>query len=158
MSSRHPHLDVADRFRTLLEGTGLTREGFVAALDGAVSARSLYAVLCGARRPSRSLALLIERTWGFRASYLLDGESPAWTRAESIGPGVVAVELSQAESAVIKFMRTSVENSRTLLAELDHAACGRACSSGRWPWCASWTPAARPPTRPIAGSIRSSRK
>src|SRR5262249_26771208 len=72
--------DVAVRFRYFLEQASLTREEFVAATDGAITARSLYAVLSGARRPSRALAVLIERTWGFRADFLLHGTGEMWSQ------------------------------------------------------------------------------
>lgn len=116
-----PHRDVADRVRFFLDAAGLSREAFVHAVDGAIGARSLYSILNGSRRPSRALAVLIERTWGFRADFLLDGEGEVWTDAQPLGPGVVALELSPAESAVIKFMRDSVENARTIVAELEQA-------------------------------------
>src|SRR5688572_12402740 len=57
----------AERFRYFLHTRGLSREAFVAGVDGAVAEKTLYALLDGSRRPSRALAVLIERTWGFRA-------------------------------------------------------------------------------------------
>jgi hypothetical protein len=121
MLARRPHRDVADRLRTLLDSVGLSRGEFVEAVGGAIGARSLYSVLNGTRRPSRALAVLIERTWGFRSEYLLTGRGEAWTEPQAIGPGVVALELSAVENAVIKFMRTSVENARTMKSALEQA-------------------------------------
>ena len=119
MSRSHPHRDVADRFRFFLDTVGLSREGFIAAVDGAIGARSLYSVLSGARRPSRALAVLIERTWGLRADYLLAGRGEMWTRASELGAGVVAIGLSTAEGEVIEFMRRSTEDARAVMAELE---------------------------------------
>jgi hypothetical protein len=121
MPVQHPHRDVADRLRFFLDAVNLSRQQFVRAVGGVIGERSLYSVLNGARRPSRALALLIERTWGFRAEYLLSGRGEVWTEAQALGPGVVALELSPAEAAMIKFMRSSVENARTLEGALDHA-------------------------------------
>jgi len=109
--------DVAARFRYFLEQMELTREGFVAAVDGAVTARSLYAVLSGARRPSRALAVLVERTWGFRADFLLHGHGEMWARSER--PSVE--QLSPAEEDVIAFMRRSVDNAQTVVADVERA-------------------------------------
>lgn len=121
MRSGRPHRDVADRLRFFLNSVGLSPEQFVSAIDGAIARRSLYSVLSGARRPSRALAVLIERTWGLRAEYLLAGRGEPWTPAQSLGPGMVALELSEDEASVISFMRRSAENARTLVAELEQA-------------------------------------
>jgi hypothetical protein len=116
---------VAERFRYFLEAQQLDREGFVAGVDGAVSAKSLFSILSGARRPSRALAVLIERTWGFRAAFLLEGRGPMW-RAGGAHHGdadgdAETVHLSPAERAVVAFMRRSVENARTLERERERA-------------------------------------
>ena len=79
------HQAVARRFAELLEHLEMDRAQFVAALDDAVSERSLYSILNGHRRPSRSLAVLIERSWGFRAEYLLHGQGPTWAVAAETG-------------------------------------------------------------------------
>ncbi len=110
---------VAERFAYFLEVTRLDRESFVAAVDDAIGARSLYSVLSGQRRPSRALAVLIERTWGFRADFLLDGTGPMWattTRADTSPDG-----LSASEREVIDFMRGSIENAKTIRIELEKA-------------------------------------
>jgi hypothetical protein len=119
---------VADRFRYFLEAARLDRESFVAGVDGAISAKSLFSVLSGDRRPSRALAVLIERTWGFRATFLLDGRGPMWTgrrrgdgadREDEAAPPLST--LSHEEAAVVAYMRRSVENARTMEAELVRA-------------------------------------
>lgn len=110
---------VAERFAYFLEVTRLDRESFVAAVDDAIGARSLYSVLSGQRRPSRALAVLIERTWGFRADFLLDGTGPMWattTRADTSPDG-----LSASEREVVDFMRGSIENAKTIRIELEKA-------------------------------------
>jgi hypothetical protein len=111
---------VAERFRYFLEAQGLDRKSFVERVDGAVTAKTLFSVLSGARRPSRALAVLIERTWGFRAAFLLDGRGPMWRQVE--GEATTTGEaLSPAERAVVAFMRRSVENARTLSRECERA-------------------------------------
>lgn len=110
------HQAVARRFSELLESLDLTRAQFVAAVDDAVSERSLYSILNGHRRPSRSLAVLIERTWGFRADYLLSGEGPAWAVAEGNGDGQAP---SDDESAILAMLAGSPELARTLRRDLD---------------------------------------
>lgn len=110
---------VGERFAYFLDASDLTRDTFVEAVDGAIGARSLYAVLSGQRRPSRSLAVLIERIWGFRADFLLDGSGPMWA---SIPAGVAESDgLSPAEREVVTFMRESVENAKSIRIELDKA-------------------------------------
>lgn len=109
--------DVAQRFRYFLEQAGLTREQFVTETDGAVTARSLYAVLSGARRPSRALAVLIERTWGFRADFLLHGVGEMWVPASRRVSG----RPSPAEEEVLAFMRRSVENAHVVRSEVERA-------------------------------------
>ena len=116
MAAMAEHTAVARRFAELLGNLELDRAQFVAAVDGAVSERSLYSILNGHRRPSRSLAVLIERTWGFRADYLLSGEGPAW--AASAG----ASERPSADlEAVQAVAGRSPEHARTLRRDLDDA-------------------------------------
>jgi hypothetical protein len=113
---------LAERFRYFLEATGMSRADFVAGVDGAISPKSLFSVLSGTRRPSRALAVLIERTWGFRAAFLLDGKGPMWRSASDGGDGGgAAATLSPQEGAVVAFMRRSVENARTMERELRRA-------------------------------------
>jgi hypothetical protein len=115
---------LAERFRYFLEAAGLTREQLVAHVDHAISAKSLFSILNGTRRPSRALAVLIERTWGFRAAFLLDGKGPMWgaqARAEGAAATADADQLSPQEARVIAYMRRSVENARTLERELGRA-------------------------------------
>lgn len=115
-----PHADVADRFAYLLETAELDREAFVSAVDGAVSARSLYAILSGHRRPSRALAVLIERTWGYRADFLLEGDGPAWTSEDTrtAGPSTVGNELVEALAA---YVGSGVDQARRLREALEEA-------------------------------------
>ncbi len=121
-----PHAEVAGRFRYFLDATGLDRERFVEAVDGAIGARSLYSILSGARKPSGALAVLIEKLWGFRAEFLLDGKGEMWSeplaRVEP-GPagGVAATPLSGPEREVLAFMRRSVGNARMLARDLEAA-------------------------------------
>jgi len=123
---------VAERFRYFLEASGLSRASFVERVDGAITAKSLFSVLNGTRRPSRALAVLIERTWGFRAAFLLHGEGPLWRSApmsrdddkhtRSDGPATAGLlGLSPQEADVVGFMRRSIENARTLSRELARA-------------------------------------
>lgn len=114
-----PHADVAERFAFLLEAVDLDREGFAAAVDGAVTPRSLYAILAGDRRPSRALAVLVERTFGFRADHLLHGSGPMWARSEGQPPQSGGV--SPTEERLLAFGRRSVENARVLADEVDRA-------------------------------------
>lgn len=120
-----PHAAVAERFRFFLESTGLGREEFVAAVDGAITARSLFAVLAGTRQPSRALALLVERIFGFRAAFLLEGRGAMWTEprdAKGTEPRDAArARLSPAEQALVEFSRASVENARALARALEQA-------------------------------------
>src|SRR5213076_2843427 len=106
------------RFRYFLRARGLSREDFVAAVDGAITAKSLFSVMSGARRPSRALAVLMERTWGFRAEFLLEGRGPMWRAAPARSGGS---GLAPQEEAVVAFMRRSVENARTMERELARA-------------------------------------
>jgi hypothetical protein len=112
-----PHAEVAARFRYFLEAKGLSREAFVDAVDHAVTARSLFSVLSGARQPSRALAVLMERTWGFRADFLLAGEGAMWTRKE----GPAAPALAPLEDEMLTFTRRSVDNARAMKRALDDA-------------------------------------
>jgi hypothetical protein len=112
---------VAERFRYLLETRGLSRPDFVAALDGAVSEKTLYALLDGTRRPGRALAVLIERTFGFRAEFLLEGTGAMWARKAGERESGHAPELSPVEARVIAFMRRSVDNARELEENLERA-------------------------------------
>ncbi|MCP5178945.1 MAG: hypothetical protein H6993_18500 [Pseudomonadales bacterium] len=110
------HNDVADRFRYFLESTGLDRDAFVAAVDGAISATSLYSVLNGHRRPSRALAVLIEHQWGFRANYLLAGQAPVWRAARG---RLTPDRLSADEQAVLEVMSRSADIARAVRRDLD---------------------------------------
>ena len=110
------HQAVARRFAELLDNLELSRAEFVAAVDGAVSERSLYSILNGHRRPSRSLAVLIERIWGFRADYLLEGQGPAWAVAED---GIPSQPQSDDEAAILAMLAGSPELARTLRRDLD---------------------------------------
>ena len=110
------HQAVARRFAELLEHLEMDRAQFVAALDDAVSERSLYSILNGHRRPSRSLAVLIERSWGFRADYLLHGRGSAWAVAASEGATRTP---SDDEIAVLDMLAGAPELARTLRRDLD---------------------------------------
>jgi hypothetical protein len=110
------HQAVARRFAELLENLQMDRAQFVAAVDGAVSERSLYSILNGHRRPSRSLAVLIERTWGFRADYLLSGTAPVWI---AVDEGAGARSPSEDEAAILAMLAGSPELARTLRRDLD---------------------------------------
>jgi hypothetical protein len=83
----------------------------------AVTSRSLFSLLSGARQPSRALALLIERTLGYRADFLLSGKGDMWT-SPSRG---AAASLSPLEHEVIAFMRRSVDNARAMERALEDA-------------------------------------
>ncbi|MCB1682975.1 MAG: hypothetical protein R3E82_20345 [Pseudomonadales bacterium] len=111
---------VAERFRFFLDSVGLDREGFAEAVDGAVSARSLYSILNGTRRPSRALAVLIERQWGFRADYLLEGKGGMWGEQPAVR-STRGTRLTEEETEVIAFMRRSVDNARALARNLEDA-------------------------------------
>ncbi len=113
-----PHAQVAERFAFLLDALDLDRDGFVAAVDGAVTARSLFAILAGDRRPSRSLAVLIERTFGFRAEHLLEGRGPMWATADEAAQ---LDGLTASERRLVDFARRSVANARLLDEELTRA-------------------------------------
>lgn len=113
------HQAVARRFAELLEHLEMDRSQFVAAVDEAVSERSLYSILNGHRRPSRSLAVLIERIWGFRAGYLLHGQSPAWTAADDSSANRSA---SDDEVAIHEMLAGAPELARTLRRDLDDSA------------------------------------
>jgi len=116
ISTMAEHQAVARRFAELLEHLDLSRAEFVAAVDEAVSERSLYSILNGHRRPSRSLAVLIERTWGFRADYLLNGQGPAWAVADENGQPQLP---SDDEAAILAMLAGSPELARTLRRDLD---------------------------------------
>lgn len=127
MPRRQPHRDVADRFRYFLHAAELTREAFIDRIDGAITAASLFSILNGSRRPSRPLAALIERTWGFRADFLLHGDGGMWLASGPAAPEATSAPLPRAEALspreqeVIAFMRASVENARALESELTRA-------------------------------------
>lgn len=110
------HQAVARRFAELLESLEVSRAEFVAAVDDAVSERSLYSILNGHRRPSRSLAVLIERTWGFRADYLLHGQGQAWV---TLDDGGRSQPPSDDETAILAVLAGSPELARTLRRDLD---------------------------------------
>ncbi len=116
-AERRPHAAVAERFRFFLESAGLSREAFVEAVEGAITARSLFSVLAGTRQPSRALALLIERIWGFRAAFLLEGSGAMWTEPRD----TARTRLSPAEQQLVDFSRSSVENARALSRALEQA-------------------------------------
>jgi hypothetical protein len=118
----HPHQDVAARFRYFLLSVGLGREEFAAATDNAIDPRSLFPILNGTRRPSRALAVLIERTWGFRADYLLEGEGEMWLRPEPVIAAGGGEGLSRPESRVLGFMRRSVSHARAIESQLEQAS------------------------------------
>ncbi|MBM3658450.1 MAG: hypothetical protein FJW95_02965 [Actinobacteria bacterium] len=113
-----PHAAVATRFRHFLEACELDRSEFVAGVDGAIDARTLYPILNGTRRPSRAVAVLIERTWGFRADYLLDGIEPVWGTppAEAhpeVGP------MTDFEGELLAFVRRSLDNIHSMRLDLE---------------------------------------
>lgn len=112
-----PHAAVGERFRFFLQSCGLSRESFVEAVDGAITARSLFSILAGTRQPSRALALLIERIWGFRAGFLLEGRGAMWTVSRDVEP----TRLSAQEQALVDFARGSVENAQALAHALEQA-------------------------------------
>ena len=117
-----PHSDVAERFQRFLKEVDLDREGFAAAVDGAISPHSLFSVLNGHRRPSRALAVLVERSWGFRADFLLDGKGEMWTQPAYGSSLIGGAVLSPLEAAVVGFMRDSVDNARAMDEQLEIAA------------------------------------
>src|SRR5262249_28507501 len=112
----NPHAAVAERFRYFLEATELSREDFVAKVGGAITPRSLFSILSGARQPSRALALLVEKTWGYRADFLLEGKGEMWT-----SPSRGQASLSPLEQEGLAFMRRSVENAGEMQRALDNA-------------------------------------
>lgn len=114
------HSDIAERLRHLLEARGLTRDAFLASIQHAVSPSTLFSLLNGHRRPSGSLASLIEQVHGFRARYLLNGEAPMWVAVEerAVAGGWT---LSTEEQEVIRFMRTSHHHARELRQNLQQA-------------------------------------
>lgn len=114
-----PHAAVADRFRHFLEACALDRERFVAGVDDAIEARTLYPILNGTRRPSRALAVLIERTWGFRADYLLDGIEPAWGGPLGAGAAGPGPELTDFERDLLAFVRRSLDNVHSMRLDLE---------------------------------------
>lgn len=118
---RPPHADVAERFARFLKEVGLSREAFAAAVDDAISPRSLFSVLNGHRRPSRALAVLVERSWGFRADFLLEGQGEMWTQPAYASSSVGGSVLSPLEAAVVGYMRESVENARAMDEQLEIA-------------------------------------
>jgi hypothetical protein len=116
----HAHREVAERFRYFLRAVGLSREEFARAVDGAIEPRSLFSVLNGSRRPSRALAVLMERTWGFRADFLLEGQGEMWTKQPTVAPALDE-HLSPAEQSVLGFVRSSVGSARSLEGRLEEA-------------------------------------
>jgi hypothetical protein len=117
-TSSAPHSAVADRFRHFLEACSLDRDSFVAGVDGAVEPRTLYPILNGTRRPSRALAVLIERTWGFRADHLLDGTGPAWVGPPGGGTPPSA-QLTRFEAELVTFVRGSLDNVHSMRLDLE---------------------------------------
>lgn len=114
-----PHGAVANRFQHFLEACALDRAQFVAGVDGAIEARTLYPILSGTRRPSRALAVLIERTWGFRADYLLDGIEPAWCGPPGAGDAGPADALTDFERELLAFVRRSLDNVHSMRLDLE---------------------------------------
>ena len=114
-----PHAAVAARFRHFLEACALDREQFVAGVDSAIEARTLYPILNGTRRPSRALAVLIERTWGFRADYLLDGIEPAWGAPLAADAGEPASASTDFERELLAFVRRSLDNVHSMRLDLE---------------------------------------
>lgn len=104
------HHQVAERFRYFLKARQLEKKQFLEGIDHAITASSLFSILNGNRKPSRALAVLIEKTWGFRAEFLLQGEGEMWCLpAESRHS-----ELSKEEAAVVQYMRQSVANAHEI--------------------------------------------
>jgi hypothetical protein len=114
-----PHAPVGERFRHFLEACSLDRDEFVRGVDGAIEARTLYPILNGTRRPSRALAVLIERGWGFRADYLLEGVEPAWVGLSPTDRESRAMDLTDLEAEVISFVRRSVDNVHSMRLDLE---------------------------------------
>ncbi len=104
------HHGVAERFSHLLRSLNLSREEFLERIDHAVTDSSFFSIANGHRKPSRALAVLIERTWGFRAAYLLEGEGEPWVDAQ---PGADA-GLSADEQEIVDFMRASTANAEEI--------------------------------------------
>ncbi|MDJ0835693.1 MAG: hypothetical protein QNK37_04200 [Acidobacteriota bacterium] len=100
----------ADRFRYFMEARGLDNKSFLAAVDGAVAPSTLFSILNGSRKPGKTLAVLIEKVWGFRAAYLLSSEGEMWTGSKRRK----APDLTEEEARVIAFMRSSIANAREL--------------------------------------------
>jgi hypothetical protein len=121
LSRHHAHRDVAERFRFFLRAVGLSREDFAQAVDGAIEPRSLFSVLNGSRQPSRALAVLIERTWGFRADFLLHGKGEMWAKPTAAASAAADDPLSPGEAQVLRFMRSSLGSARSLEGRLDEA-------------------------------------
>lgn len=117
--ARAPHAAVATRFRHFLEACALDRSQFVAGVDGAIDARTLYPILNGTRRPSRALAVLIERTWGFRADYLLDGIEPAWGTPPAVDAVEPAGPVTDFEGELLAFVRRSLDNVHSMRLDLE---------------------------------------
>ena len=102
------HHQVAERFRYFLTAKQLEKKQFLEGIDHAITTSSLFSILNGNRKPSRALAVLIERTWGFRAEFLLKGEGEMWSLPASSQHS----HLSEDEENIIQFMRQSVTNAR----------------------------------------------
>lgn len=101
----------AERFRFFLSTIKLERDEFLAQIDHAITKSSLLSILNGHRRPSRALAVLIQRIWGFRADFLLTGEGGMWQQHESLDSDI---GLSSEEKDIISFMRSSVANAEEI--------------------------------------------
>lgn len=110
------HKAVAERFHYFLSAVDLSREQFVTAVDHAITSQSLYSVLNGNRRPSRALAVLIERTWGFRVDYLLNGNAPIWCDVEK---PTGRLQHSPDEQAILETISRSSHIARAFKRDLD---------------------------------------
>jgi hypothetical protein len=79
----------------------------------------VYPILNGTRQPSRALAVLIERTWGFRADYLLDGVEPAWGGHPAPGIAGPGADLTDFERELLAFVRRSLDNVHSMRLDLE---------------------------------------
>lgn len=101
----------AERFRFFLSAVKVGREEFLERIDNAITKSSLLSILNGHRRPSRTLAVLIQTLWGFKADFLLTGEGSMWQQPEAADSDH---GLSHEEVEIISFMRSSVANAEEI--------------------------------------------